>query len=125
MRVLIVDDNHDAADALATLLEMLGHETQVCHDGHEALTANLQYAPDMVLLDIGLPGMDGYEVARQMLNQGRAVPPFLVALTGYGQSEDKQRSMDAGFAHHLVKPISLVLLEHVLAEALSHHGGAA
>ena len=114
-RVLIVDDNHDAAHSLAKLLRLSGHEVQICHDGPSAL-AQVQLAiPDVILLDIGLPGMDGYEIAarlRHMLGDRR---PLLIALTGYGQEEDVRQAKEAGFDHHLVKPIDPGTLTDLLA----------
>ncbi len=119
LRILIVDDNEDAAEALSTFLKMMGHEVDVCHDGAQALAAWTVSRPDMILLDIGLPTMDGYEVARRIVERAGEARPFLVALTGYGQSEDRQRSREAGFAHHLVKPIAPLMLEQLLARARS------
>jgi PAS domain S-box-containing protein len=115
VRVLVVDDNRDAAISLAALLRTLGAHARSAHDGTEALDAYRDHLPDVVLLDIGMPGMDGYEVARRL----RAIPsdrrPLLVALTGWGQEEDRQRAVDAGFDHHLVKPADLRALLAVLA----------
>jgi signal transduction histidine kinase/ActR/RegA family two-component response regulator len=115
-RVLVVDDNVEAAAMLAALLEIKGHQVWVVGDGPAALEVALTYRPDVVLLDIGLPGMDGYEVARR-LNEGSAAAEgvLLVALTGYGQPDDHRRSREAGFHHHLVKPVDLELLEELLA----------
>jgi signal transduction histidine kinase/DNA-binding response OmpR family regulator len=114
-RVLVVDDNQDAAESLGLLLEVSGHEVRVCHDGAAALRAAEEYRPEAVLLDIGLPGMDGYEVARRL----RACPAtrgaLLVALTGYGQAEDQRRAREAGFDHHLIKPADVEALAGLLA----------
>jgi signal transduction histidine kinase/CheY-like chemotaxis protein len=114
-RVLLVEDNTDAADALMMLLETLGHEVVVMHDGPSALIAMRTSAPDVALVDIGLPGMDGYDLARRMraLPQGRVV--MLVALTGYGRAEDRQRAMAAGFDYHLTKPVELDALQGLVA----------
>ena len=104
LRAIVVDDNVDAADSLADLLRLLGHEVQVAHDGPEGLAAARALRPDVVLLDIGLPGMDGYEVARRL----RSDPDFsalLVAVSGYGRDEDRRLSREAGIEHHFVKPI--------------------
>jgi len=113
-RVLIVEDNLDAAEALSELLRMWGHDVEVTHDGVSALRAARQGEPDVVLLDIGLPGMDGYEVAREL----RAIPGLaaarLIALTGYGQESDRRRSSLAGVDHHLVKPVDLERLRALL-----------
>ncbi|MFT3774657.1 MAG: ATP-binding protein [Minicystis sp.] len=101
LRVLVVDDNVDAAITLADLVRAQGHDVRIAHDGHEALAAAGEQRPELVFLDIGLPGMDGYEVARRLRD---AVPARLVALTGYGQEADRRRAAEAGFAQHLVKP---------------------
>jgi signal transduction histidine kinase/DNA-binding response OmpR family regulator len=116
-RVLVVDDNHDAAESLAMVLRLNGHAVSVCHDGPTALSMALATRPEVVLLDIGLPEMDGYEVARRL----RACPGpngmLLIAVTGYGQEQDVRRSRAAGFDHHLVKPVDLGALAGLLATA--------
>jgi two-component system CheB/CheR fusion protein len=116
-RVLVVEDNVDAAETLTELLELVGHE--VCHaaNGPEALEQARSFHPDVALVDIGLPGMDGYEVARRLRAQPSERPLLLVALTGYGQDDDLQRSRAAGFDRHLVKPIDFEVLQGLLAEA--------
>jgi CheY-like chemotaxis protein len=114
-RILVVDDNLDAADSLALLLRVAGHDVQVCHDGRDALTAAAAFQPEVVLLDIGLPGMDGYEVARQLRERAETERVLIVALTGYGQEEDVRRSMEAGFDHHFVKPADLTALSALFA----------
>jgi signal transduction histidine kinase len=106
-RVLVVDDNADGAELLELALQTLGHDTRVAHDGPEALAAAKDFLPDVALLDIGLPGMNGYELARAMRDLLGDSTPVLVAVTGYGQDSDRKRSSAAGFAHHLVKPIDL------------------
>lgn len=113
-RVLVVDDNRDSADTLAMLLELMGHEARTAHDGPQALAAGDDFLPDLVLLDIGLPQMDGYEVARRVRQRpwGRGVQ--LVALTGWGQPEDARKAAEAGFDRHLVKPVDEAVLEQVL-----------
>ncbi|HYU35621.1 MAG TPA: response regulator [Thermoanaerobaculia bacterium] len=111
-RILVVDDNRDSAESLALLLELQGHEAQIAFEGPAALAIARTFNPDFVLLDIGLPGMDGYEVARRLREEGSA--SRLVALTGYGLDEDRQRSLDAGFDDHLVKPVSLEDLARIL-----------
>jgi PAS domain S-box-containing protein len=105
-RVLIVDDNVDAADAIAMLLELEGHEARAIYDGRQALEVARTVKPEVVFVDIGLPNIDGYEVARQLRAHCDWGDCKLVALTGYGQHEDRQRSLAAGFDHHLVKPAS-------------------
>jgi signal transduction histidine kinase/ActR/RegA family two-component response regulator len=111
-RVLVVDDNRDAADTLAEALETLGHEARCAYDGLEALEAARRFDPEVVLLDLGLPALDGYEVARRLREEG--VRGRLVALTGYGQESDRRRSREAGFERHLVKPIRLDDLSELL-----------
>jgi two-component system CheB/CheR fusion protein len=103
-RILAVDDNADAAESLALLLGVLGHEVRTAGDGPAALEAAAAFRPDVVLLDIGLPGMDGYEVARRMRDQAGLKETLLVAVTGYGQEEDRRRAEQAGFDAHLTKP---------------------
>jgi PAS domain S-box-containing protein len=115
-RLLIVDDNQDAAKSLAMLLKLQGHEVQVAHSGMTAVEMTKTYMPDAVFLDIGMPGMDGYEVARRMREQVGLENVVLVALTGWGQQEDRRRTSEAGFNHHLVKPPELNVVESVLAE---------
>jgi PAS domain S-box-containing protein len=113
-RILVVDDNIDAADSLALLLQMMGHDTRVAYDGLAALEAARSYRPHMVLLDIGLPGMNGYEVARRLRAQPELQDMQLIAVTGWGQEEARQRADEAGFDHHLTKPIELTTLEKLL-----------
>ncbi len=105
VQVLMVEDNPDAAEALRLLLEVLGHRVRVTHDGIAALDAVKAHRPDVVLIDIGLPGMDGYEVARRMRADPTLATTTLVALTGYGRDEDREAAMSAGFDQHLVKPV--------------------
>jgi CheY-like chemotaxis protein len=114
-RLLVVDDNRDAADSLAMLLRLQGHEVQVAHDGPAALRIAAASRPDLVFLDIGMPGMDGYEVARRLRRTPGLQKVVLAALTGWGQQEDRRRTADAGFDHHLVKPPEPKALENVLA----------
>jgi len=104
-RILVVDDNVDAADTLAALLRLDGYTVECVHDGYQALNRVHEFKPDALLLDIGLPGMDGYEVARRMRNEFAAQPLLIVAVTGWGGDEDVRKSHLAGIDHHLVKPI--------------------
>jgi PAS domain S-box-containing protein len=113
-RVLVVDDNADAADSLAQLLKMTGYETATAYAAHEAIERAGEFAADVVLLDIGLPVMDGYEVARQIRARYGAL--VLVAVTGYGQASDVARAKDAGFDAHITKPVAFEDLQRVLAE---------
>src|SRR5262249_35497810 len=114
-RVLIVDDNLDCAEMLELGLQALGHETRVAHDGPRALAAARDFHPDVALLDIGLPGMDGFELARRLRDELGTKTPTLVAVTGYGQASDHARTREAGFAHHLVKPVELDTVGTILA----------
>lgn len=114
-RILVVDDNQDAAASLATLLRLKGHEIQKAHDGVEAIQTAATFRPNVVLLDIGLPKMNGYEVAAQLRQHPRDGKVTLVALTGWGRGEDKRRALEAGFDHHLTKPVEPADLDKLLA----------
>ena len=114
-KILVVDDIVDGAQAIADLLEAFGHQVVIAHDGPTAIEAAHQFRPDTILLDIGLPGMDGYEVARCLRASESLAGTRLVAMTGYGQEKDRRRSEEAGFDHHLVKPVDLDLLQKLLA----------
>lgn len=105
-RLLVVDDNRDAAESMSMLLEMWGHEVAFVFDGPSALEAAQQWQPEAVFLDIGLPGMDGYEVAERLRELPQARGAVLIAITGYGQEEDRLRSRRAGIDHHLIKPVA-------------------
>jgi signal transduction histidine kinase/FixJ family two-component response regulator len=118
-RVLVVEDNPDASDALYMLLELLGHTVRVVRDGPAALDAVRTAVPDVALVDIGLPGMDGYEVARRARPLAEPGRMTLVALTGYGRDEDKERALAAGFDYHLTKPVDIDALRALLASAAS------
>jgi two-component system CheB/CheR fusion protein len=113
--VLVVDDNVDAAKSIAMILTLSGYDVRCVHDGPSALQAAHAYRPDVVVLDIGLPGMNGYEVAQHL----RATPDFkrtpLVAVTGYGQDDDRRRSKEVGFDHHLTKPVDPNALQDFVA----------
>jgi CheY-like chemotaxis protein len=102
------------------LLKESGNEVQTAHDGPTAIKVALKYLPDVVLLDIGLPGLNGYEVAKQIRMQPTLKNVVLVALTGYGQESDRQASMDAGFNHHLIKPARLAQVWQILASVAEH-----
>ena len=115
-RVLVVDDNIDAAESLGRLLRLMGNQVRTAHDGPSALETAASFIPDVVLLDIGLPGMDGHEVARRLRLLSGLQEAVLVAQTGWGQDEDRRRSREAGFNHHLVKPVSVAALQAVLGE---------
>ena len=113
-RVLVVDDNLDSASSMAALLELSGHDVHIAHDGIEAVEAAATLQPDVILLDIGLPKLNGYEAARRIRQQQEHKGLVLVALTGWGQDEDKRRSLEAGFDFHLVKPADLSALQELL-----------
>ncbi|MHB0956888.1 MAG: response regulator [Pirellulaceae bacterium] len=116
LRILVVDDQAITAEMLSILLQTCGHEVQVAHNGPDALRLAVDLQPHMVLLDIGLPGMTGYEVARQIRQDSRINEAYLVAITGYVREEDRQRSKEAGFDVHLVKPVEFDDLKKVLAD---------
>jgi two-component system OmpR family response regulator len=116
LRVLVVDDNIDSAETLCELLPLWGHEARVAHDGPAAITILQEFQPDVVLLDIGLPGMDGFEVARRIRASGTKVGRLL-AMTGYSDDEDRRKAREAGFDGHLVKPVDPDSLQKTLAEA--------
>lgn len=104
-RILIADDNEDAAESLCVLLRMEGHEVEVAHDGRAALERFAAWHPGVAILDIGMPGLDGYEVARQMRAAAGGLELLLVAVTGWGQQTDKALAFAAGFDHHFTKPL--------------------
>jgi CheY-like chemotaxis protein len=113
LRVVIADDNVDAALTLAALLSLQGHDVRTAHDGLQALDEVMRFEPHVVILDIGMPGMNGYKVASAL--RQAALDVLIIAVTGWGQEEDRQRSRAAGFDHHLVKPVELNLLIDLLA----------
>ncbi len=115
-RILIVDDNQDAADSIAQYLQLEGHEVKTVGDGPQALACVPVFAPQIVVLDIGLPGLSGYEVARRLRAQPDAAHALLIAMTGYGQKEDQLRAMAAGFDHHFVKPADPRQLVELIAQ---------
>jgi DNA-binding response OmpR family regulator len=122
-RVLVVDDNEDAADSLATLLGVLGYAVRVAYDGPDAIVAADAFHPDAALLDIGLPKLSGYDIARHM-RATRGDEVLLVAITGWGQEEDRRKARDAGFDHHFTKPADFDLLMALLEQELRHRRAA-
>lgn len=112
LRVLIVEDNRDGADSLAMLLETVGHQVDIAYDGFTALDTAATFRPDAVLLDLGLPRLNGYELARAL--RARPDPPVLIAVTGWARAEDRAAARDAGCEHYLLKPFDLEALELVL-----------
>jgi two-component system CheB/CheR fusion protein len=116
-RVLVVDDHPDAGHSSAELLALEGHEVRLAHDGPAALDAVRDFNPDAVLLDIGLPGMDGYEVCRRLRQLPDGASTLVIAVTGFGQVEDIERAHDAGIDHHVTKPVDPRLIARYLREA--------
>ena len=121
-RVLVVDDNVDGAESLAKLLQICGHETRTAHSGPEALDAARPFKPEVVFLDIGLPGMNGYEVAKRLRGEPSLSGAVLVALTGWGSEDDKRQSREAGFDFHLTKPVEVTAIESILARVVGGEG---
>ncbi|HSS78630.1 MAG TPA: response regulator [Thermoanaerobaculia bacterium] len=114
-RCLLIEDHVDAAESLAMLLQLIGHEVEVAFDGAAGLVKARSLHPEVVLCDIGLPGMDGYAVARALRAAPETSSAFLIALTGYGQDDDRRRALEAGFDAHLTKPADLDNLRRILA----------
>ena len=112
----MVDDNRDAADVLALLLSRLGNEVEKAFDGHEAIAAAEKFRPELVIMDLGMPGLSGYDAAREIRLRPWAKDLFMVAATGWGQAEDRRKTSEAGFNRHLVKPVGLEEFEKILAE---------
>jgi CheY-like chemotaxis protein len=126
LRILIVDDNIDGAESCGQLLRMEGHQVQVAHDGPAALALAPAFRPEVVLLDIGLPkGMDGFAVCRRLRQEAGLSTALIIAVTGYGQEDDRQRAREAGFNAHVVKPVNLDALHHLLAEHIAGGGAEA
>jgi two-component system CheB/CheR fusion protein len=115
LRVLVVDDCPDTRWSLAALLRIWGHDTRVAGDGPSALQVAATYHPEVILLDVGLPGMDGYEVARRFRRMAGGGRPLIVTLSGYGQESDRRHSLEAGCDQHLVKPVDPDVLSRLLA----------
>jgi CheY-like chemotaxis protein len=115
LRVLVVDDCIDTTRTLSLLLQIWGHEAYAAHDGFEALEVARLFEPDVILLDIGLPRLDGWQVARRLRQELGSSEPLLIALTGYGQETDRRRAEELGIAHFFIKPVEPELLRQVLA----------
>jgi len=122
-RVLIADDNRDAAESLAMLIESMGHQTRVVHDGAEAVRAAESFRPELAILDIGMPRLNGYEAARHLSKAPWFDGTLLVALTGWGQESDRRRALQAGFDDHLVKPASIDALEGLFVRLTERREG--
>jgi CheY-like chemotaxis protein len=121
LRVLVADDNVDAAESLSTMLKLLGNDVRVAHDGVQATEVAAEFHPDLILLDLGMPRLNGYDTCRSIRRQSWGKRPIIVALTGWGQEEAKRRSLDAGFDHHLVKPADASMLEALLQPGTVSH----
>jgi two-component system, sensor histidine kinase len=119
LRVLVVEDHKDAANSLQILMTLLGHEARVAYDGPEGVKAAADWRPDVIISDIGLPGLDGFEVARELRRNPVTAAVVLVALTGYGQPHDRQHALEAGFDHFLTKPADPTALQQLLARHAS------
>jgi CheY-like chemotaxis protein len=115
-KILVVDDNRDAADTLTMVLELAGHEVRTAYDGTDALRLAEVFLPRVMLLDIGMPLMDGYQAARQIRDRTWGKSIVLVALTGWGQEQDRRRTREAGFDHHLVKPVDPQAISELIEE---------
>jgi len=113
-RVLVVDDNVDAAESLAALLRYANYDVRVAHGGNEALEMLPSFSPEVVVLDIGLPGMDGYELAKVLRGRTETRGALFLAVTGYGQESDRARARESGFDHHLTKPVDFARLQALL-----------
>ena len=121
LKVLVADDNVPAAEVLAMALQMLGQKTCVVHDGERALALAGEFKPDLAILDIGMPKLDGLEVARALRGMPGLAGMRLVALSGWGQPHDRKLALEAGFDRHLPKPIGIEMLEELLRETVAHH----
>jgi CheY-like chemotaxis protein len=115
LQILVVEDNRDAADSMSLLLTLLGHEVRVAYTGPDGVLTALEWAPDVVVSDIGLPGLDGYGVARELRRNPVTANARLIALTGYGSEKDRRRAFESGFNYHLTKPADLAVLQGLLA----------
>ncbi len=125
LKVLVVEDNRDAAEVLATVVGLWGHEVRTAFDAPAALHMLDGWKPDVILSDLGLPRMDGYELARRLREPGARCGAVLIALSGYGRDEDKRAARDAGFDHHFVKPPDLQMLADLLEQIAAGLGGGA
>jgi two-component system OmpR family response regulator len=114
LRILIVEDDADAADSTAMLMRLVGHDARVANSGEDALQIAHDYEPDAVLLDLGLPGLNGLEVAQALREKAKTRRPFLIAVTGFGRDDDRERSRAAGIDLHLTKPVDNEQLEQIL-----------
>ncbi len=120
MKVLVVDDNEDAASSLSMLVELLGHEVRTAYDGVQALDLATGFHPDVVLLDLGMPRMDGYEACRRLRAQPWGAGMTVFAVTGWGREDDRRKTQQAGFDGHLVKPVAPDVIARTLSSAAAH-----
>jgi CheY-like chemotaxis protein len=118
--VVIIEDNHDVAEMLGSYLEQFGHTVVIAHDGHAGLQAVLHHKPDVLICDIGLPGMDGYEIADRLRRHSDLDSCLLIAVTGYGDVADREKAQKAGFVHHLAKPADPAQVAAIIAMQGSH-----
>ena len=123
-RVLVADDNKDAAESLAMLLRLDGHEDEVANDGADAVALFDRMRPDVAILDIGMPGLSGYEVARRIRDRSHGKDVMLIAVTGWGQESDKARASEAGFDHHFTKPVEPAALSSLIGQEEKSANGA-
>jgi len=123
-RILVADDNQDAADSLATILRIMGYQVRTANDGLHAVAEAATFLPDVILMDIGMPKLNGYDACRRIREQARGERAFVIALTGWGQDDDRRRSKEAGFDHHMLKPINIAELEKLLAGLAPIKGGS-
>ena len=121
LRVLIADDSRDGADSCAMMLRLAGHEVRVAYSGQDALAMGAEFRPQMVLLDLGMPGMDGYAAARQIRASDWGSDITLVAVTGYGQADDIRKTRENGFDHHYVKATKFSMLEQLVKHCADAH----
>ncbi|RYF37530.1 MAG: response regulator, partial [Comamonadaceae bacterium] len=124
LRVLVIDDNRDSADSATEVLRLLGNEVECAYDGSSGVALARRFRPHMILMDLAMPGMDGYETRRRLAAEGESRETFMVAMTGYGNEEDKRRTRSAGFDAHLTKPVELEALVRLLNDARTRHGTA-
>ncbi len=124
LRVLVIDDNRDSADSATDVLRLLGNQVETAYDGGSGIALAARFHPHMILLDLAMPGMDGFEARRQLREQGPVPAPYIVAMTGFGNEEDKRRTRAAGFDAHLTKPVELDALVSLLNLARAHAGQA-
>ncbi len=122
MRILLVDDNRDSADSLAMLLELKGHEVRIAYDGEQAIQVAPRFVPHLAVIDIAMPKMDGYATLAALREMPELADTVYAAMTGFGHASDRERTREAGFDAHLVKPVELALFEALLAQVEARRG---